>query len=123
MVESVLLKIKDKLIKGSIINENLIDKFIENIKEWEVGTIVYPGVLKEELNVEYPTIYKALDEIRDMGLLQYRFEIYCTCCDKVIGEKLLKSLNQFPEKLYCDKGHKLNPLDNAIVLYEMVKLQ
>lgn len=121
MEEGKLLDIKDKLIESSIINENVIDKFIGIIKSWEVGTVIYPGELKEKLNVEYPTIYKALDEILDMGLLQYRFEIYCTCCDKVVGEKLLKSLNQFHEKLYCDKGHKLNPLDNAIVLYEVVK--
>lgn len=120
MAESRLIEIKDILTKNPTINNDFIDKFIKIIATWEVGTIVYPGVLKEDLNVEYSTIYNILDEIRDMGILQYRFEIYCTCCDKVVGDKLLESLNQFPEKLYCDKGHKLNPLDNAIVLYEVV---
>lgn len=121
MLPSILSDVKKNLMKSAIINEYRINLLIKNMKFWKKGKDIYPNNIKAIINSDYPVVYKVLDEIKDMGILEYRFEIYCSICDKYIDRKQLKSLNEFPEDLYCDENHKLNPIDNTILIYKVIR--
>lgn len=120
MLPNTLSTVKENLMKSAIINDNRIEKLLKNMKYWTYGTDIYPNSIKAIINSEYEIVYKVLDEIRDMGILEYRFEIYCNICNKYIDRKQLKSLNEFPKDLYCDENHRLNPTDNTILIYKVV---
>lgn len=120
MLPSTLLTVKESLMRIGIINDKRIEKLLQNMKYWKYGKDIYPNNIKAIINSDYEIVYKVLDEIRDMGILEYRFEIYCNICNKYIDRKQLKSLNEFPKDLYCDENHKLNPTDNTILIYKVV---
>lgn len=106
-------------MKSAIINERRINMLLDNMKYWKKEQDIYPNSIKGIINEEYPIVYKVLDIIKDMGILEYRFEIYCNICDKYLDKPQLKSLNEFPKDLYCDENHKLNPIDNTILIYKV----
>ncbi len=121
MLQSILLSVKENLTKSAIINETRINKLIQNMKLWKVGNDIYPNNIKSIINADYDIVYQVLDLIKEMGILEYRFEIYCNICDKYLDKAQLKSLNEFPHNLYCDENHKLNPIDNTILIYKVIK--
>ncbi|MDU1053458.1 hypothetical protein [Clostridium baratii] len=103
-----------------MISEKKINLLINNMKFWRLGKDIYPNNIRALLNIDYITTYNILDFIKDMGILEYRFEIYCTKCNKYLDKKQLKSLNEFPKNIYCDEDHKLNPVDNTILIYKVI---
>ncbi|WP_051540478.1 hypothetical protein [Clostridium ihumii] len=121
MLPIILSDVKKNLIKSAIINEYRIDLLIDNMKFWKKGKDIYPNNIKSIINSDYPVVYKVLDEIKKMGILEYRFEVYCSICNKYLDIKQLKSLNEFPKDLYCDENHKLNPVDNTILIYKVIR--
>lgn len=120
MLQSTLLAVKKKMTNSSKINEKRIDTLIDNMKYWEIGEYIYPNHIKAIINAEYNIVYDVLNEIKNLGILEYRFEIYCNICNKFIEKPPLKSLNEFPKEFYCDENHKLNPIDNTILIYKVV---
>lgn len=120
MLQSTLFNVKKNLMKSSIINEYRIDQLMSNMQYWKIGKDIYPNTIKAIINTDYATVYNVLDKIKDMGILEYRFEIYCGKCDKYLDRRQLKSLNEFPKNLYCDENHELNPIDNTILIYKVV---
>lgn len=121
MLSIILSDVKKNLMKSAIINEKRIDLLIDNMRFWKKGKDIYPNNIRSIINSDYPEVYKVLDEIKKMGILEYRFEIYCNICDQYLDMKQLKSLNEFPKDLYCDENHKLNPIDNTILIYKVVR--
>lgn len=120
MLQNTLLNVKKNLIKSSILSKKQIDLLSNNMRFWRKGKDIYPNNIRALINSDYETTYKILDYIKDMGILEYRFEIYCCKCDRYLDKKQLKSLNEFPKDVYCDDGHKLNPIDNTILIYKVI---
>ncbi|MBR9649461.1 response regulator [Clostridium tyrobutyricum] len=90
-------------------------------KYWIKDQIVYPTYIKSLLYISYRETYEVLDIIKELGILEYNFEIYCSKCEKFQDFKILRSLNEFPEKLYCESGHKLDPLKDTVLIYRVIK--
>lgn len=120
MLQDMLSDVKEKLMSSSIINEKRIDALVENMEYWKSEADIYPANIRSIINSDYKTVYEVLDRIKDMGILEYRFEIYCNICDRFLERKQLKSLNEFPKGAYCDENHALNPVDNTILIYKVV---
>jgi hypothetical protein len=121
MSPTILLDVKSNLEKASIINAKRIDKLIDNMKYWQKGGIVYPSHVKSVLFSDYKVTYEVLEIIKKMGLLEYNYEIYCTECEKFIDSPILRSLNDFPEKIYCENNHKLDPLKDTVLIFRVIK--
>lgn len=118
-MKDCLANIKKKLIETSIIDNCKIEKLIKNMENWRIGDYVYPSDIKSLLNLEFNTVYNILDILKNMGILEYRFKVYCSICDEYLNINELKSLNEFPQELYCNNNHKLNPLDNTVLVYKV----
>lgn len=114
--------IKNILKKGEILNEKEINLLIKDIEKWKKGMTILPSHIKEHLNIDFKKTYYILDLIKDMGILEYNFAIYCEICNEYLSEFNLRSLNKFPKNLLCKKNHKLNPFDNTIVLYKVINI-
>ena len=93
------------------------------MKFWKIGSIIYPNSIRSSLGITYEETYELLDLIRDMGILDYCYQLYCHICEESVDYPIIDSLNQFPEKIYCEKSHKLSPINNIIVLYKVIKYE
>ena len=121
MLQSILLNVRESLEKNLKINNLRINILIENMKTWEKDKIIYPSQIKSLLLIDYSDVYRILDIIKNIGILEYNYEVYCSKCEKFVDTYLLNSLNQFPENLYCDSGkHKLNPIDDVILIFKVI---
>jgi hypothetical protein len=104
-----------------MINEKRIDRLIDYMRTWVRGKIIYPSQIKSLLVIDYSEVYKLLEIIKDMGILEYSYEIYCSACEKFVEAPILESLNEFPKEIYCDSGkHRLNPLKDTILIFRVV---
>ena len=88
----------------------------------KVGDYIYAGQLKSKLVIDLQESYEFLEELRKQGFLQQIYEIYCSNCGKHKG-KILSSISEFNPEFHCDYcGTHLNPVDNLIVLYKVVRI-
>lgn len=121
MLPNILLNVKQSLENSQILDDKRIEKLIKNMETWYKNKIIYPSQIKSLLLVDYSDVYKVLELIKEMGILKYNYEIYCSKCEKFVDTYLLNSLNEFPENLYCDSGnHKLDPLKDVILIFKVV---
>ena len=121
-MRNILKNIRSLLKEDGIINEKEINLLIKDIENWEKGMTIFPSDIKKLLNINFYKTYYILDLIKDIGILSYEFAIYCEVCNEYLNEFKLKSLNEFPKNLLCKNNHKLNPLDNTIVLYKVIDI-
>lgn len=121
MLQGILSNVKMNLENKLNLNNNRIELLIDFMKTWKKNDIIYPSQVKSLLLLDYDEVYKILNIIKDLGILEYNYEVYCSKCEKFVDTYLLDSLNQFPENLYCDLGkHKLNPLDDVILIFKVI---
>lgn len=123
MSQSILLSVRENLTKNSKINSKRIDILIKNMNFWKIGDIVYPNFIRSSLRITYEETYELLDLIRDMGILDYCYQLYCHICQESVDYPIIDSLNQLPEKICCEKNHKLSPINDIIVLYRVIKYE
>lgn len=116
----ILFNVKEKLEKSSKINSKRIDKLIDNMKLWRKGKIIYPNAIKSLLFISYLEAYEVLDLLVELDILVECYEIYCSKCEKFLDIGILESLNQFPENLYCEDGHKLSAFTDTVLLYKVI---
>ncbi|WP_143766333.1 hypothetical protein [Clostridium felsineum] len=102
-------------------NNKQIELLVDNMELWDLNHIVYPSQIKSMLFIKYKSVYEVLDVIRDLGILEYNYQIYCSKCERFLDKKILRSLNEFPEVLYCDENHKLKSLEDTILIYRVIK--
>lgn len=121
MLQNTLCNVKEILKKNSTLNDKKIDVLLDNMELWRVDTIIYPSMIKSKLLISYKETYAVLDIIKDLGILTYNYQIYCSKCQKFFDHKLLSSLNQFPEGKYCDLSHKLSPIKDTVLVYRVIK--
>lgn len=122
MSPNILLNVRRNLEKASIINEKRIKILLNHIeKYWKKDKIVYPTQIKSLLYISYKQTYEILDIIKELGVLEYNFQVYCSECEKFQDFKILKSLNQFPEELYCEGNHRLSPLKDTVLIYKVIR--
>lgn len=82
--------------------------------------MVYPGVLIRNLGISQTQAYKVLDLLKELGLLELNYELYCHECSQFKGP-IYETIGQIPEELDCECcGDKLNPLENTIVIYKVI---
>ncbi|MDU2670417.1 MAG: hypothetical protein E7C49_00250 [Clostridium sp.] len=113
---------RKKIENNCILNEKQLERFMNYFELLKVNDRVYPSKIKSDLLIDYKTAYKLLDIIKDLGYLEYNYELYCSKCERFIDEKPLKSLSEFKKDFYCDENHILNPIDDTIVIYRVVKI-
>lgn len=119
MLQDILITVKETLQKSAILNEYQIDQLIKNAKWWENGDRVYPGTIMAKINSDVNTTYDILDIIKQIGILEVNYEIYCSKCDRFKG-KVYSALNQIPKELTCDCNHIIEPFNDTIVIYRVV---
>lgn len=124
MLPNILLNVRKNLEKTLIINEPRIDKLLDDMKLWKKGQIIYPSRIKSLLLINYSEVYEVLEIIKEIGILEYNYEVYCNKCEKFVDTPILSSLNEFPEELYCDSGrHRLNPFEDVILIFKVIRIE
>ena len=121
MLQTTLCSVEKKLKQASVINDIRINKLIENMEYWHVESIITPSRIKSLLHITYKETYQVLDVIKDMGILRYNFQVYCSECKKFIDRPILQSLAQFPEEDYCEHGHRLSATRDTVLVYRVIK--
>ena len=97
-------------------------KLMEYFIALSINDYIYPGMLKSKAHVDIKTIYTILENLKSDGFLQIIYELYCSQCSKSKGI-FIECLSDFNADICCDFCDKnLNPLDDTIVLYKVIKL-
>ncbi|MDU5211477.1 MAG: hypothetical protein E6441_12400 [Clostridium sp.] len=113
---------RKKIEEHCILNKNQLEKFIDYLELLEVNDRVYPSKIKSDLLIDYKKAYELLDIVKDLGYLEYNYELYCSKCERFLDIEPLKSLSQF-KPVYCDENHSLNPINDTIVIYRVIKVE
>ncbi|MCC0670590.1 MULTISPECIES: hypothetical protein [Clostridioides] len=81
------------------------------------GTIIYPGIIKDKLNLAMEDVYTMLEQMVKDKAIKRGYELYCQSC---INPKT-KILNSIAGRFYCDVcGKELYPLKDSIVIYTVI---
>ncbi len=116
----IILSIVRKNLEPNLkINPKRFDKLMTIISGWGEGDIIYPNHFKSQLLISFSEAYTILDNLVELGILKYVFQIYCHRCNEFQGRTMMDSLNKFPHEAYCDFNHKLSASKDVIVLYEV----
>ncbi|WP_157998454.1 response regulator [Desulfosporosinus sp. OT] len=108
------------LTSSQILSKGNSAKFIELIQRYNKGELVYPGVLIRKLGISQTQAYKVLDMLKEQGILEINYEVYCHECSQFKGP-IYETFGKIPEELDCECcGVKLDPLNNSIVIYKMI---
>lgn len=120
MLQATLLNLKTTLMSSKLLSENNLIKIMELIQRYNKSDMVYPGVLIRNLGISQTQAYKVLDLLKELGLLELNYELYCHECSQFKGP-IYETIGQIPEELDCECcGDKLNPLENTIVIYKVI---
>jgi hypothetical protein len=120
MSPDILLKIRKHLINSVEINEIKLNQFLGLLSRYKRGHIIHPGVFIRRLNITMKQVYKLLDEVKSLEIIEQNFEVYCYKCNKYTGD-LYKTISQIPDDLICENcEEELNPLENTIVVYSVL---
>ncbi|HFD2064454.1 TPA: hypothetical protein ACF2DS_000148 [Clostridium perfringens] len=115
-------KVQEKLIEKKILNNNEKLEELKSLLEiYSVGNYLYPGILIAQLDISAIECYKILSLLEEMKIVEKSFEEYCRECKKVNG-KIHDSFAEIPEEIYCKFcGRQLDPIDDVIVIYRVIK--
>jgi hypothetical protein len=65
-------------------------------------------------------VYAVLEAIKDIGLINVNFEVYCFSCNKFTG-LAFETIGQLPEYIQCEECFReLNPIEDNIVVYKVI---
>jgi len=123
MLPSLLTKIKNWTAEKGYLADDKLDIFLKLLEKYKAGDWLYPGVMIRNLEISKSEAYTLLDYLKDKGILQVNYEIYCHACNQFEGE-IYETFSQIPDELYCERcDGELNPVDNAIVLYKVLQVE
>jgi hypothetical protein len=101
-------------------NNNQITKLLKLLSLYKNGEIIYPGVLIRKLNMKMKEVYKLLEEIATLGIIERNFEIHCISCKKYTGA-IYETLKEIPLDSLCEEcGAELDPMENTIIVYRVL---
>lgn len=121
MSQNTLCSVRELLMKNTNLNKVRCDKLLEHMQMWDINLIIYPSRIKSLLRISFNETYEILDILKDAEILTYNYQIYCSKCKRFIDRPVLLSLNQFPEEIYCDEGHELNPIRDVVLVYRVIE--
>lgn len=118
MLESELLNaIEKQYTLVPSLKRELID-FLSGLK---VGDLIYPGHLKNTVNLDIKNVYQMLELLKTQGYISVIYEIYCHDCNHASGI-FLDSISEFDPECCCEFcGHRLSALDDIRVLYKLLR--
>ncbi|XMA24651.1 hypothetical protein M9428_20890 [Bacillus bombysepticus] len=120
MLPNILLRIEEKLKGTSLLPGDQLGKFLELLKRYKKGEWIYPGVLIRKLGTPSSKAYKLLDILKDIGVLEVNYELYCHKCNTFEGN-IYETFSQVPHDLNCEGCEaELTPLVNSIVIYKVI---
>ncbi|MFB5249627.1 hypothetical protein ACE38F_04405 [Bacillus mycoides] len=122
MLPNILLKIEEKLKGTSLLSGDQLDRFLVLLKRYKKGEWLYPGVLIRKLDIPSSKAYKLLDILKDIGILEVNYELYCHRCNTFEGT-IYETFSQMPNDLSCEGEGceaELIPLVNSIVIYKVI---
>lgn len=95
------------------------EKLIRLFKLYKPATWIYPGVLARKTKVSIKDIYLILDELEKLHIVTAYFEIICCECNRTIGN-VYKSINDIPDKVYCENcGNEIDGINNTFLIYKV----
>lgn len=90
MSPTILSIVMKSLQKHTKIDENREKQFLNIVKGWKKGDIVYPNSIKSRLFISFDEVYILLDLLESEGILTYAFQIYCQKCNKFQDMPILR---------------------------------
>lgn len=120
MLQNTLCNVKEKLKQSSVISDKRIEKLIGDMAHWSTGMLIYPSRIRSLLHISYEQTYIILNILTEMKILTFNFEIACSECQTIENTPILSSLKEFPKEIYCESGHKLDPLKDTRLLYRVI---
>lgn len=120
MLPNTLSNVRKKIEESCILTKKQLEKFMNYLSLLEIDDRVYPSKIKSDLLIDYKKAYILLDIVKELGYLEYNYELYCSKCERFLDIKPLKSLSEF-KAIYCDEDHELNPYEDTVVIYRVIK--
>lgn len=90
-------------------------------EHYESGEWIYPGTIGRELNKTMKDIYEILEECLNQGIVGRYFDIYCSNCCRLTGERY-NTFISIPNETFCP--HCDNKIRNcykkALIIYKVL---
>ncbi|OME03383.1 response regulator [Paenibacillus odorifer] len=65
-------------------------------------------------------VYGVLELIKDLGIVENHYELYCRKCRKFTGISF-ETINKFPDYVECEEClTELDPIEDSIVIYKVI---
>lgn len=121
MSPDILLKVESLLTEKGLFDEATLKKFISKMKPYTNGKWVYPGTFKRHLGVGSQLIYNAFNLLKNEGVLEAYYEVYCPKCSKTSGE-VYRTFTEIPEEYECEQCcERIGTLENTLMIYKVIK--
>lgn len=121
MLQDILSKIAPLIRKSQLISDEKFTELFSLLSRYNKGEWVYPGVLVRKIDITPISAYKVLELLKDQGLLQTNYEMYCHHCHRFEGG-IYETISQIPYDLCCETCFEpLTVVDNAIAIYRVLK--
>lgn len=121
MSPSILSKIEQQIMEKKLLDIKSVAKFILLIKGFTKGEILNPGAVMRHMRLTTEKTYNILETLKEMGILQENYELYCHECDKY-HHKLYEYYGDIPESVECEGCFEpIKRNKNIIVVYKVVE--
>ena len=120
MSSDLLVKI-EKAIRKIIKSEDpIIANLLLFFKYYKKDMWLYPGILKRKFGLKIVDAYSLLKSLELEGILAGYYELYCCHCQKSNG--IVHTFNELPVTFHCELcNEELNTLENAVLIYKVIK--
>lgn len=118
MQSNIFLKVAP-LLKEKKYNSKDILIFLE--KHYKSGEWIYPGAIERETNNNIKDVYEILEECLNQGIIERYFDIYCSNCCRLTGERYSTFIS-IPDETFCPHcdSEIVNCYEKAIIIYKVL---
>ncbi len=114
------LQLIENILRQELNDNSKIVSILNFFKSLSTEQWIYPATLKRVCDLDISLVAKLFFTLEQQNILQSNYEIYCPQCHKSIA--VIELFNQLPFLCECKKcAAKVATLDNAVLVYKMVK--
>ncbi len=118
MQSNIFLKMAPLLEEKKYNSKNVLIFLDEHYKS---GEWIYPGVIVRETNNDIKDVYEILEKCLNQGIVGRYFDIYCSNCCNLTGERY-SSFISIPKETFCPHcdNEITNCYEKAVIIYRVL---
>lgn len=115
---NIFLKVAP-LLKEKQYNSDSVLSFLDS--HYKHGEWIYPGAVSRETKIDIKLVYEILEVCQKQKIVERYFDIYCSNCKRLTGERYISYLS-IPNETFCPHCDKeiSDCFNMAIIVYKVL---